>query len=313
MTFSRTFRISIAILLTTYVVWSAEPARVAQAAARADLSWVAAALLLVLGDRTLMAYRWIDLLCALTPGSRPPFRTVLQIFFVSTFVGTFLPSVGGDVYRAYRLAGHNVRGSESAASVLMDRLLGVLSIVLLAVAALLLMPRFARDWWISLSLIVAAAGCVLAAAVVFSSRAASLVQGGASWVPGQRLSRVLHSITEGVRGYSRYRGVLARVLAMSVVVQIIRVLQAYCLGRAIGIDLGLAAYFVFIPLIVLVMQLPISVSGLGTGQAAADWLFGQAGVPSAEAVALSLLFIALGTIGNLPGAALYAMGDWRKG
>lgn len=312
LTVSRLFRLSIAVVLTAYIVWSAEPARVAQAVARADVAWVAGALLLVLVDRTLMAYRWIDLLCALTPGSRPPFRTVLQIFFVSTFVGTFLPSVGGDVYRAYSLAGHNVRGYESAASVIMDRLLGVLSIVILAVVALLLMPELARDWWISASLVAAAAGCVLAGAVVFSSRAAGVVQGWASRLPGRRLWRMVGSLTDAVRRYSAYHGVLVRVLAMSIGVQVIRVLQAYCLGRGIGIDLGLGAYFVFIPLIVLVMQLPISISGLGTGQAAADWLFGRVGVPSAEAVALSLLFIALGTVGNLPGALLYAIGDWRR-
>jgi uncharacterized protein (TIRG00374 family) len=312
LTASRLLRIAVAASLTAYVVWNAEPGRVADAAARADGSWIAIAVVLVLVDRTLMAYRWIDLLCALTPGSRPPFGTVLRIFFVSTFVGTFLPSVGGDVYRAYSLASHNVRGSESAASVLMDRLLGVLSIVMLAVVALLLMPRFAGDPWISLSLLVASAGCVLASAMVFSSRTAGLVQSWAARLPSRAISRLVRSITDAVRRYSQYHGALARVLAMSLAVQVIRVVQAYCLGRAIGIDLGLAAYFVFIPLIVLVMQLPISVSGLGTGQAAADWLFGQAGVPSAEAVALSLLFIALGVVGNLPGAALYALGDWRR-
>jgi hypothetical protein len=36
LTVSRLFRISIAVVLTAYVVWSAEPARVAQAVARAD-------------------------------------------------------------------------------------------------------------------------------------------------------------------------------------------------------------------------------------------------------------------------------------
>ena len=59
----------------------------------------------MLVDRALMALRWMELLCALTPGSRPPLAAVLRMFFVSTFVGTFLPSVGGDVYRAYACRG----------------------------------------------------------------------------------------------------------------------------------------------------------------------------------------------------------------
>jgi uncharacterized protein (TIRG00374 family) len=312
LTVSRILRVAIALSLTAYVVWSADPSRVARVAAGADLRWIAAAVLLVLVDRTLMAYRWIVLLCGLTPGSRPPFATVLRIFFVSTFVGTFLPSVGGDVYRAYSLAGHNVRGSESAASVLMDRLLGVVSIALLAGAALLMMPEFASDIWISLSLAFVAAACVAAGLVIFHERTGSLVERWASRMPGRRGAALARSLTDAVRGYSRHHGALGRVLAMSVVVQVIRVIQAYCLGRAIGIGLGLAAYFVFIPLIVFIIQLPISVSGLGTGQAAFDWLFGRAGVPSAESVALSLLFLALGAVGNLPGGILYALGERPK-
>ena len=84
-----------------------------------------------------MSLRWIGLLSALTPGSRPRFGVVLRIFFISTFVGNFVPSVAADMYRAYALARHDVRLSESAASVLMDRVLGVLSMVLVGAAALL--------------------------------------------------------------------------------------------------------------------------------------------------------------------------------
>ena len=81
-----------------------------------------------------MALRWIDLLRALTPGSRPPFSVVLRIFFVSSFVSNFVPSVAADMYRAYALARHDVRLAESTASVLMDRVLGVLSMALVGAA-----------------------------------------------------------------------------------------------------------------------------------------------------------------------------------
>jgi len=59
-----------------------------------------------------------------------------HIFFVSSFVGNFLPSIGGDVYRAYQLARLGVRSGEAAASVLMDRIVGVLSMVIVAAVAL---------------------------------------------------------------------------------------------------------------------------------------------------------------------------------
>ena len=99
MSLSRILRLSIAIALAAYIIWAAEPRQVAAATRGADLRWIAGAVALVFVDRALMAWRWIDLLAALSSGSRPPFPIVLRIFFVSTFVGTFLPSVGGDVPR----------------------------------------------------------------------------------------------------------------------------------------------------------------------------------------------------------------------
>ena len=85
--------------------------------------------------------------------------------------------------------------------------------------------------------------------------------------------------------------------------------QAYCLGRGLGIDAPLAAYFAFVPLILLVMLLPVTFNGIGTSQAAFVWFFSRAGVSSAAAFALSVLFVALGIVGNLPGAVLYAAGS----
>ena len=59
------------------------------------------------------------------------------------------------------------------------------------------------------------------------------------------------------------------------------------------------------------MLLPVTILGLGTSQAAFVWLFGAAGVPTAAAVALSILFVALGVVGNLPGGILYAVNGDR--
>ena len=183
---ARVARIAIAIGLTAYLLWRADPAEVLRAASRADWRWIAAAVTLLFVDRTLMAYRWMVLLSALTPGSRPPFRAILRIFFVSTFVGTFLPSVGGDLYRAYSLSRLRVSGVEAAASVLMDRVLGVMSIVLLGIAALVPGPDAARNPWILLTLGLASIGCVVAALAVFSSRTALAGQALAARLPGAR-------------------------------------------------------------------------------------------------------------------------------
>ena len=76
------------------------------------------------------------------------------------------------------------------------------------------------------------------------------------------------ALTEAVRRYSRHHGELTRVLAMSVAVQAIRVVQAWCLGEALGLQLPLLTYFAVIPVILLIMQVPVTINGLGTTQVA---------------------------------------------
>jgi uncharacterized protein (TIRG00374 family) len=229
----------------------------------------------------------------------------MRIFFVSSFVGNFLPSVGGDVYRAYQLAQLQVRPAQAAASVLMDRVLGVLSMVIVAAAALALLRNVDVPGVVP-ALVVTAAGCAVAAAGVFSERAAALAVTLAARLRSPRLDHIARGLTDAVRRYATHHAALFAVLLASISVQALRVVQAYCLGRALDIQQPLPVYFALVPLITLVMQLPITVAGLGTTQLAFERLFGQAGVAAPQAVALSILFLALGTVGNLPGGLLYA-------
>ena len=308
MPLSRALRIAVAVALTAYVLWKADPAAVVSAAAGSRPWWIGLAILLVIIDRAVNAYRWVVLLRAVTPGSRPPLASVMRIFFVSSFVGNFLPSIGGDVYRAFQLARLGVRSGEAAASVLMDRVVGVLSMVMVAAVALLF-PRTLDRPGVGAALLLVTLACAVAAAAVFSETVARTVVRTVQLLPQRRLQSAAQTLMDAVRRYAHHHAALILVLLLSVVVQLLRVVQACCLGRALGLDLPLIVYFACIPVITLVMQVPITVAGLGTTQYAFEWMFSRAGVPSATTFALSILFLALGTLGNLPGGLIYALGE----
>jgi uncharacterized protein (TIRG00374 family) len=295
--------------LTAYILWKSHPRDVMAAASGAHWGPIALAILLVLVDRTLMAYRWVALLYALRPDSRQQFTAVMRIFFVSTFVGTFLPaSVGGDAVRSYQVTKLNVSGGDAVASVFMDRMLGVASILIMAVAGLLIVRDLATSRIVVAGLMATAAICGATVLLIFSERVAKLIVTVLEAIPVAALHRVGSRIIESVRKYASHPRPLLAVLACSVGVQILRIVQAYYLGLGLGVTASPSAYFGFVPLILLVMLLPVTISGLGTSQAAFVWFFGQAGVPAASAFALSVLFVALNVVGNVPGALLYLAG-----
>lgn len=303
---SRLLRLFVGVGLTALVLYWSHPSDIIGAAASADWKWIAAAIALVLVDRTLMAMRWIDLLVALTPGTRPPLGVVLRTFFTSSFVSNFVPSVGADLYRAYELSRYNVHLAESTASVLMDRALGVLSVVLVAAIALPFAAVAERREF-QIILFGLAVLCGIATAVVFSERAAQQVRGCGRLVPFRLVHRVTDALTDAVRAYAHHHGALMKVLLESIAVQVFRVIQAWCLGQALGITLPLTTYFAFIPLIVFIMQIPITPGGLGTTQVAFDRFFVPQGAPAPQVFALSVLFLGLGILGSLPGGVLYAL------
>ena len=302
-------RLAVALGLTAFILWKSDPRAAGQALATADWRWVGAAIALVFVDRALMAWRWLLLLRPVAAGAALTLAPVLRIFFVSTFVGTFLPaSVGGDAVRAVSLSRQGVAMADSVASVLVDRVFGTLSILLVAALAVWFAPDGVPTWL--------APGTVALAAIAGAGVAIGLFHPGAERLTGALLRRLASgkllkagtNLLRSLRRYAHAQGALAGVLGGSIAVQLLRITQAWLLGLALGIAPGFTAYLVYIPVILLVMLLPITINGIGTSQAAFVWLFAASGVEAADAFALSVLFLALGTIGNLPGGLLYAVG-----
>ena len=147
--------------------------------------------------------------------------------------------------------------------------------------------------------------------MIFSARAAENLRAVMAFVPIRAVRRAAEALTDAVRRYADHHRALARVLVLSILVQIFRVLQAWCLGRSLGLVVPLSTYFVFVPIIVLIMQLPITINGIGTSQVAFMRLFVPQGAPEPQVFALSILFLALGIAGSLPGGLMYVVDDRR--
>jgi len=107
----------------------------------AKLSFLLLCVALIVADRFVMAWKWIILLR--TQGSRVSFRAITELTFISTFFGLFLPSIlGGDLVRAYSLAKNISNAKLSISSVLIDRTIGVSSMMALALTAISLILVF---------------------------------------------------------------------------------------------------------------------------------------------------------------------------
>lgn len=262
--------------------------------ARLDARSALLVLMLLVVDRGVMVWRWVILLRA--TGTPVALESAVWIYLVSSFLGSFLPAgIGGDAARAYTLARRTAQGGPAVASVAVDRLLGLLSIVSIAVVGLLVAGPGHVEGMQTPLLALCAASVVALTTLLWADRWAG------SLVPVGPLSR----LAEALGQYRGHRIALGAVLLLSVAVQLLRILQAWLLGVGIGIDVPFSYYLLFMPVGLVALMLPISLNGFGLPQGVIVWLLQPVNVPATDAFALSTLIVLSGIIANVPGGWLY--------
>jgi glycosyltransferase 2 family protein len=293
-------RLAITAAILAYLATRIDMAAATQAMAAIDLQHLFLVLVMVAIDRAVMILRWVLLLRA--SGIDITTADAARLFLISSFVGSFLPAgIGADAARAYGLARESTTGSEALASVAVDRLLGIASLVLMAIIGVIAWtPEEPGDWRIPTAIAVALLACV---AVFWANELLRLI------IPAHRhdgfLTRQLLRLTDAVGRYRNRRGVLVHVLVWSLVVQVLRICQAYILAVGLGMTVPFTYFLLFMPLGLLLLLLPISISGFGAPQAGIVWLLRPMGVSEIDAFALSTLIVLTGLAGNLPGLFLW--------
>jgi uncharacterized protein (TIRG00374 family) len=293
-------RLAITAAILAYLSTRIDMAEAARATAAVSRPHLILVLMMVGLDRAVMILRWILLLRA--SGNTISTAGATRLFLVSSFVGSFLPAgIGADAARAYGLSRESTTGSEALASVAVDRLLGVVSLVLMAIIGVIAWtPEDPGDWRIVAAITAALLACV---AVFWANE-------WLRWlIPARRhqgfVTRRVLRLTDAVGRYRDRRGVLVHVLVWSIVVQVLRITQAYVLALGLGMTVPFTYFLLFMPLGLLMLLLPISISGFGLPQAMIVWLLQPMGVPDIQSLALSTLIVLTGLAGNLPGLILW--------
>ena len=293
-------RLAITAAILAYLATTIDMRAAAQATAAVSRPHLILVLMMVGLDRAVMILRWILLLRA--SGNAISTGEASRLFLVSSFVGSFLPAgVGGDAARAYGLARENTSGSEAVASVAVDRLLGIASLVLMAIIGVIAWtPQNPGDWRIAAVIVTTLLACF---AVFWADEWLRLI------IPARHhegfFTRRVLSLTDAVGRYRDRRGVLVHVLVWSIVVQVLRIAQAYILALGLGMTVPFTYFLLFMPLALLLLLLPISISGFGLPQGGIVWMLQPMDVPESQGFALSTLIILTGLAGNLPGLILW--------
>lgn len=256
--------------------------------------------------RGFAALRWYILVRGMS--RQVSYASLLRLTFIGMFF-QFLPagSIAVEASRIYGMSRATSDLAASFASVFVERIFGLGALIIVALVGLAIAPPgvppvLGQFAWMGFVFVVIVSMAAMSAVIRgILERLLSAMRLGAA---NQRLARVFECLDE----------LKSRpdMLLLSVVVALLnttfRILPAFLLALALGIDVSLAQLFVIVPIIVLAAQIPISAGGLGVREVGFVALLSLIGVPASEAVVLSLLLVATIFVVSLPGAWFYARG-----
>ncbi|MFH1565737.1 MAG: lysylphosphatidylglycerol synthase transmembrane domain-containing protein [bacterium] len=231
------------------------------------------------------AYRWRELIIYKTK-SKVSILYLLKLYYIGSFLSNFLPStIGGDVYKAYKLGKDTENMAGALAATFMERLVGVVSLSLIS----------------SVSLIVFLG---LKGVVVFVGFWLLIVMGFLGLGFLSKFSKKLKKFNDSIIYYKNNKKALLKALFYSLFVQIGSVLSQFFTVLSLGIKLPLAFAFFAFPVIGFISFLPISISGLGVQDNMYVFVLGKVEISAALAGSASILFHVLRAFNSLIGWAL---------
>ena len=265
-------------------------------------------------------YRWQSLLRA--GGVFLPNGEVFSYLMVSKFFNMAFPGyVSGDVLRGYYVFRRTTSEPESAAdqagrnwkavpptvvaSIIFDRVAGLLPLIIFCLVGLLGSLWYPLPSRFMLAGALVAGTCVAVIGILFwmAYRLAEL-PAVLLWI-GRRLHceeslRFLHEVTHF---YVRNLRLMGKILGLSFLTQGASLLSFILLGAALKVQIPLVAYFMFVPLGLMLTAIPVTPAGLGVGQVAFLSLFHIVG--TAHGANLYTLYAASYVLINLCGAVFY--------
>jgi glycosyltransferase 2 family protein len=220
-------------------------------------------------------------------------KKLFSLYMIGAFFNSFLPGIiGGDAIKGFYLYKTTGKVGLALASVFMDRYLGL--VVLIAICAVAFPFGYqylhgSNIEWILLSVILS---FVLGSFLFFGLRI------------GQRIKH-LADLYHYFYLYRNEKGTIGKALLLSVLVQFSGFSAVYILAHGLGQNIPFLSILIYLPLIILISMIPISISGLGVREGAFVLFFGFIGVKPEAAAAISLSWFVSASAGSLIGLIEY--------
>lgn len=214
------------------------------------------------------------------------------LYMIGIFFSLFLPtSMGGDLIRIHELGKMTGKRAEAAASVFIERFSGMVILFLLTLVALFMQRELLSVAWMTVSLLFAVSASAALIWVIVDERPYRFITKILSNRAGF-IDKILSKVDKihcAVLEYRDDRSALVIAILNTFVFYFLAVLNVYVTALAFNGEVQFSELLVAVPLIMFIMNLPISIGGIGLMEFAFIFIFEISGYSSALALSTALL------------------------
>jgi len=299
----------VSIGLLGYLIYLADPVKILEVLDHVwyenGIIYLSIAAVLFLLSLLVLSFRWQILVSGY--GLKIPTHTLFKYYLIGLFFNNFLPTgIGGDVLRIYNLIQSSGDRTISFASVMTERLLGISSTLILAFISILLLRDEFRTNLVLYLVVAMIMMVVVFFSIAFSKKLTIPIENITAKFTLFRLGERIQKFLDAIRFYSDSKIVYIKILAVSLVGQILIIVKAYFLALALGIEVDLVYMFLVVPIAIILSMLP-SINGIGFRDGGYVLLLAKVGVSKAAALSLSLLTIFIPMLISIAGGIIFML------
>ena len=213
-------------------------------------------------------------------------------YVVGQFYNLFLPtSVGGDVVRAYELGKYTNKKADALASVFVERYTGVLVLLLLAFIAFLIKLSVFNVQFVVWCLVLFAIVLGVMGWMAFDNRVYSVFrkQVANHFAVIDKALAKLDKLMDSIGQYKNERTAVLWAFFNSLVFYLMAILNVYITARVFQLDISFVDIAIATPIIMLIMNIPLSIGNLGIMEFAYTAIFQMIGYSPALGLSVALL------------------------
>jgi len=259
---------------------------------KVSISGIAAASSILIISTLLTGCRWYYVVKSC--GIDTTIRSAIFQIYKGCSISQIMPSnIGGDIYRILAIRKSVQQYSDATALVMLDRILGMISMLL---CSIMMMPFFI-DILISTN---------MGKIIIFLFMSAILLL-LLSYCLNRFITKkipILHQLMHFGTSLLRFKGI-SKIMFITLSITVLYVFSASILAKDIGITIDSKIFLLVIPLITILSAIPISFAGWGVREGLMVFFLGIFGVPSEQALILSILLGIVHLISAAPGAFMF--------